>query len=109
MEAKQPVTKQPKGNWRNQRGQMKTKTQQSKIYGIQQDISKREVYSNRSLTQKIRKSLVFYLKGTRERVNKTASYQKERIKNRAEINEIEIVFITEKKRSMKLRTDSLKR
>ena len=88
--------KKSKKKWKKYR-QTKTKTQQSKIYGIQQDISKREVYSNRSLTQKIRKSLVFYLKGTRKRVNKTASYQKERIKNRAETNEIEIVFITEKK------------
>lgn len=51
--------KQPMVKWQNQRGnqkirQMKTETQISKIYGIQQVNSKRKAYSNTGLFLEMR-------------------------------------------------------
>ena len=89
-------------HWRNQRANLKiprSKWQQRhsnpKLIGCSKSSSKREVFSNTSLTQKTRKisykrpSLT--LKATRERwADKIkVSKMKEIIKFRAEINEIE--------------------
>ena len=75
---------------------MKTKIQHSKPMGYGKSSSKREVYSNTSLPQEIRKSsineLTLHVKQlkrkeqTRPKVNR----RKQKIKIRAEINEIEM-------------------
>ena len=73
--------------------QIKIKTQQPKIYGRQQSCSKKEVYSNTSLSlesTKISNNLILYLKEVKEEQAKPkVSRRKEIIKVRAEINEIE--------------------
>ena len=62
MEAKQHVTKQPMGKWRNQRGNQKIpkhkwqrKHNNLKPMGCSKSSSKREVYSNTILPQETRK------------------------------------------------------
>ena len=85
MEDKQYATKQPMDHWRNQRGNQKMprdkwkwKHNNPKLMGHSKSISKREVYSNTSLPQEIRKisnkQPKLTPKATREgRTNKTQS------------------------------------
>ena len=72
---------------------IKIKTQQPKIYRRQQSCSKKEVYSDRSLSlesKKISDNLILYLKEVKEEQAKPkVSRRKEIIKIRPEINEIE--------------------
>ena len=84
--------------------------------GCSKNGSKREVYSNTSLPQETRNSSNkkpnCTPKATTERkTDKTQSKQKEKKNHniRAEINEIEMKKTIGKKKSMKLKSDSLKR
>ena len=63
VEAKQYVTKQPMGHWRNQRGnkkyletKWKWKHKDPKPMGCSKSSSKREIYSNTILPQETRKA-----------------------------------------------------
>ena len=61
VEAKQYATKQPMDHWRNEREikrylDTNEENMRSKTYGMQQDSSKKEVYSNTCLPQETRKS-----------------------------------------------------
>ena len=85
LEAKQYATKQPKDHWRNQRGNQKIpgdkwkwKHNDPKSMEWSKSSSKREVYSNTSLLQEIRKisnkQPILIPKRTRKRtINKTQS------------------------------------
>ena len=72
---------------------MKMKTQWSKILGMQQSCSKKELYSNTGLPQETRKSSnkqpTLTAKGVRKRTKPKFSRRKEIIKIKAEINEEE--------------------
>ena len=97
MDAKQHATKQQMDHWRNQEipgNKWKQKHKYPKSVEYNKSNSKREVYSDTSLTQEIRKisnkQLNFTPKGTKkEPKTPKVNRRKETIKIRAEINEIE--------------------
>jgi len=75
-------TKKSKRKLKNTWGQIKMKTQQSKIFAMQQSSSKREVYSSAGLSQEARKIL-------NKQPNPTPKGDRKRTKNEAQIQQKE--------------------